>query len=70
MFGNKQEKQERLAQIAEALAQSPDGLTQSELAQWLQIPRPTLHRDLPTLEALGILLAEDDRGRLTLFRRH
>jgi uncharacterized membrane protein len=69
MFGNKQAKQERLNHIADTLAQYPQGLTQSELAHQLNIPRSTVKRDLPTLEEAGILLSEDERGRLSLFRR-
>lgn len=69
MFGNKQGKQERLARIADTIAEHPNGITQSELARQLQVPRPTIHRDLPDLEDAGILLAEDERGRLSLFRR-
>lgn len=69
MFGDKQAKQERLESMAAVLAQCPEGLTQSELARQLNIPRCTVKRDLPTLEEAGILLSEDDRGRLFLFRR-
>ena len=68
MFGNKQAKQARLEQMAEAIEQQP-GISQSELARQLGIPRSTVKRDLPTLEQAGILLAEDERGLLSLFGR-
>jgi len=68
MFGNKRKKQARLAKMADTIEQHPH-ITQSKLARILGIPRATVHRDLPTLEAAGILLSEDERGRLSLFRR-
>jgi DNA-binding IclR family transcriptional regulator len=68
MFGNKQVKQERLEQMAEVIEQRP-GISQSELARQLGIPRSTVKRDLPTLEQVGILLTEDEQGRLSLFGR-
>lgn len=68
MFGNKQVKRERLEQMAEVIEQRP-GISQSELACQLGIPRSTVKRDLPTLEQVGILLAEDEGGRLSLFGR-
>ena len=69
MFGNKQAKQERLEQMAEVIGQHPEGVSQSELARQMNVPRSTVKRDLPTLEKAGILLAEDRRGRLALFGR-
>ncbi len=68
MFGNKQAKQDRLQQMANVIEQHP-GISQSELAQQLGVPRSTVKRDLPTLEQHGILLFEDERGWLALFRR-
>jgi DNA-binding IclR family transcriptional regulator len=68
MFGNKQAKRARLERMADAVGQQP-GISQSELARQLGVPRSTVKRDLPTLEQAGILLAEDERGRLALFRR-
>ena len=68
MFGNKQARQARLEQMAEAIEQQP-GISQSELARQLGVPRSTVKRDLPTLEQAGVLLAEDERGLLSLFGR-
>lgn len=66
MFGNKQGKQERLHQIADVLQQRP-AITQADLARELGMNRATLHKDLVDLEKAGILLAEDDTGRLSFF---
>ncbi|NWF65695.1 MAG: HTH domain-containing protein [Chloroflexi bacterium] len=66
MFGNKQRKQERLQEIAEVLQQH-EAISQAALARQLQMNRATLHKDLADLEKAGILLAEDDAGRLSLF---
>ncbi len=69
MFGNKQVKRERLEQMADVIEQHPKGISQSELARQMDMPRSTVKRDLPTLEQAGILLAEDERGQLSMFRR-
>lgn len=69
MFGNKTDKQKRLQQMAEVIRQHPSGVSQSQIARKLGVPRCTVKRDLPTLEKAGILLCEDERGRLSLFRR-
>jgi DNA-binding IclR family transcriptional regulator len=69
MFGNKKDKQKRLEQMAEAIEKHPDGISQSALARKLRVPRCTVKRDLPTLEKQGVLLSEDARGWLALFRR-
>ncbi len=69
MFGSKQDKQKRLRQMAEVIQHHPGGISQSELARQLGVPRCTVKRDLPTLEQAGILLSEDTRGWLALFRR-
>lgn len=69
MFGKKTEKRERLARLAELVAESPAGVTQADLARRLNVPRSTIMKDLPHLEADGILLAEDGYGRLTFFGR-
>ena len=68
MFGDKRAKQARLEQMAEAIEQHP-GISQSDLARQLGIPRSTVKRDLPMLEQAGILLAEDEQGLLSLFGR-
>ncbi|MBN1977392.1 MAG: helix-turn-helix domain-containing protein [Anaerolineae bacterium] len=69
MFGNKQAKRERLEYMADVIEQYPQGISQSKLARRMGIPRSTVKRDLPTLEQAGILLAEDERGRLSMFKR-
>ena len=69
MFGNKKDKQKRLAEMAKAIEKHPDGISQSALARQLGVPRCTVKRDLPTLEKDGVLLAEDKRGWLSFFRR-
>jgi DNA-binding IclR family transcriptional regulator len=69
MFGDKHAKQERLEHMARVIGQHPNGISQSELARKMSMPRSTVKRDLPALERAGILLAESRRGRLTLFGR-
>lgn len=68
MFGSKKVKSERLTRLANYL-ESTDEVTQSELARYLNVPRSTIHKDLVSLEESGILLAENDNGRLSLFGR-
>jgi DNA-binding transcriptional ArsR family regulator len=67
MFGSKQGKQERLSQYEDLL--SDDELTAAQLAARLGVPRSTVLRDLPDLEEQGVLLAEEEDGKLRLFRR-
>ncbi len=67
MFGSKQDKIDRLAQIVEILRRSPQGVSQAELASLLGVPRSTITCDLPILEERGILLQEDE-GKLSIFR--
>ncbi len=69
MFGNKKNKQQRLERMTNVIERQPGGISQSELARRLQIPRCTVKRDLPTLEKRGVLLSEDKRGWLFFFRR-
>ena len=69
MYGSKDEKQQRLEKIADLVAQRPEGLTQADLAKAVNVQRSTILRDLAVLEELGVLLAEDESGRLTLFRQ-
>lgn len=51
------------------LVQANAGLTYSALAELLGVPASTVMRALPDVEAQGILLAEDDKGRLSFFGR-
>ncbi len=67
MFGSKQDKIDRLAQIVEILQRSPLGVSQAELASLLGVPRSTITRDLPILEERGFLLQEDE-GKVSIFR--
>lgn len=69
MFGNKRMKQARLQKLATLVEESPQGVTQVDLARGMRVPRSTILRDLACLEAVGVLLAEDTQGRLTLFGR-
>jgi DeoR/GlpR family transcriptional regulator of sugar metabolism len=65
MFGNKREKRNRLAQIGDLVRSSRQGLTQAELARLIGVNRSTINKDLAVIqEQQGILLAEDDHGRL------
>lgn len=47
MFGSKQDKQDRLAQIIEVLHHYPDGLSQAELTEHLGVLRSTIAQDVP-----------------------
>lgn len=67
MFGSKKGKQQRLERMVHLLQGRPAGVSPSEIAQQLGVPRSTVHRDLVALEKRGVLLAEDPRGRVSLF---
>lgn len=69
MFGSKKNKRRRLEQIATMLKEQPEHLTPRDLAKTLGVARTTVSKDLASLEDNGVLLAEDDRARLSLFRR-
>lgn len=69
MFGSKRGKQERLDKIVWLLEWNPGGLSQSDIARRVGAERSTVRRDLAALEKRGVQLAEDDRGRVSLFRR-
>ncbi len=55
--------QGEFADMAARIAQQP-GITPGELARLLGVPRSTVTRRLPSLEEAGILLYEDEGGRL------
>ena len=59
----------RLERYAALVPEYPEGVRPSELARLLGVHRSTVLRDLPALEERGTLLAEDERGLLSLFRR-
>lgn len=67
MFGNKQGKAERLEQEIELLEE--EALSAAQIADRLGVPRSTVMRDLPVLEDRGVLLQEDEDGKLSIFRR-
>ncbi len=69
MFGSKKSKHTRLEKIAALVATQPEVMTEKELARTLRVARKTISKDLVSLEDHGVLLAEDDRARLSLFRR-
>lgn len=54
---------EEFGHMAAIIAQQP-GLTAGELARALGVPTSTVTRRLPSLEEAGILLYEDEAGRL------
>ena len=53
----------RVEMIAQAVQSNP-GKRAGYIAQRLGLSRSSVRRALPALEEAGILLAEDDRGRL------
>lgn len=69
MFGNKDDKRKRLEKMVQIIGKNPNGISQSELARQLGVPRCTVKRDLPMLEKSGVLLAEDKHGWLSIFQR-
>ncbi len=66
MYGNKQEKQERLQAILAVVARSGGAMTQAALARMLGVARSTINKDLVMLHEQGALLAEDEDGHLSL----
>jgi predicted HTH transcriptional regulator len=68
MYGSKSEKRQRLEKEAALVALAPEGVTRASLARILGVARSTIGDDLAELERLGVLLAEDAEGRLTLFQ--
>jgi len=67
MFGSKDGKVDRLEQEVELL--EAEALRPAQIAERLGVPRSTVMRDLPDLEDRGVLLQEDDDGRLSIFGR-
>jgi hypothetical protein len=68
MFGNKQDKQKRLKHMTEIIDRNP-GIKAAQVARKMSSHRSTVMRDLASLEKRGVLLTEDQRGGLSLFRR-
>ncbi len=56
----------RLTEIADYIERHPR-CKPIEIARELDLRPSTVARSLPALEEVGILLSEDDRGRLSLF---
>ncbi len=67
MFGSKKGKQERLEQYSELLGEAD--LSQAELARRLGVPRSTVMRDLAELDDQGVLIEENEEGRMRLSLR-
>jgi DNA-binding IclR family transcriptional regulator len=60
----------RIEEIARYVEEHPRSKL-IEIARELELHPSTVMRSLPALEEAGILLSEDDRGRLSLFgKRH
>ncbi|MGQ9889054.1 MAG: HTH domain-containing protein, partial [Aggregatilineales bacterium] len=68
MFGSKSDKQKRL-QAAQQIIAARGEISPAELARQLGVPRSTVSRDLAVAEEHGVLLCEDERGRLSLLER-
>lgn len=64
-WNRKSDEYETMAQLIEA----QPGIRVGELAYQLGVERSTILRRLPALEDAGILLAEDEKGRLSFFLR-
>jgi len=56
----------RIEEIGRYVEQYPDSRP-FDIAKGLHLPAFTIARYLPTLEEEGILLSEDDQGRLSFF---
>lgn len=54
---------QRVQDIWQAVQQEP-GIRPAQLARRLGIPRSSVTRALPALDEQGLLLSEDQRGRL------
>ncbi len=52
-----------------ALIEAQPGIRPGELAAKLGVGRSTVLRRMPSLEDAGILLAEDEQGRLFMYER-
>jgi DNA-binding transcriptional ArsR family regulator len=68
MTTNESDKSKRRRELHQAIEEllraNPKGLTASEIAFYLSIERRTVSKNLPTLDEAGILLWEDESGRL------
>lgn len=62
-------KEPDLEAMNDAVAENP-GMSARDLARLLGVSASTITRRLPSLEEAGILLAEDEKGRLWPFGKH
>ena len=64
VFGNKNNKQERLTSIVKLVRQAGDGISSAELAKSLRVSRGTITKDMGIVEReTGKRFWEDDNGR-------
>lgn len=59
---------DRLETIAKVVEENPE-IKPSGIARLLGLQRSAVTRALPSLEEEGIMLTEDDEGRLSFFNR-
>lgn len=59
-------KEDEYGEMVELIEQQP-GISARELARQLDVSPSTVTRRLPSLDAAGVLLAEDDKGGLWPF---
>lgn len=60
---------DRLNQITSVIEANPQGVKPGRIARLLGLHRSTVNRALPHLEDKGVLLSEDNKGRLSVFKR-
>lgn len=56
-------------EVMAALIEAQPGIRASELAAKLGVDKSTVLRRMPSLEDAGILLVEDEHGRLFMYQR-
>jgi DeoR/GlpR family transcriptional regulator of sugar metabolism len=66
MFGSKQSKNQRLAQAMHVIQQKGQ-VKRGRLARLLGKSRGLIERDLADLADRGVMLCEDDHGRISLY---
>jgi DNA-binding IclR family transcriptional regulator len=62
------QKQDEFEEMDRVIRGRP-GISQAELARELGVARSTIARRLPSVEEVGYLYSEDERGGLWPFRR-
>lgn len=68
MFGTKSGKRGRLAKARQIIERQGE-VSPAELARQLGVPQSTVSRDLVRLDDQGVLLCEDEGGKLSLLER-